>query len=303
MTSATLGLPSQPATMDTMHMRLPSSMSIQGGSGSNMNASLNISRRQQKFKLEPMKILEPSTKKLSLPESQRIIYILEELIKHIEIVDYIELITNNDEKLRQLIRASLSEDERKKNFEQIFISMCQHHRALTTSYNNSINYEDSQSFKNKDSLVMLIKNSCKDILRVLSSKPSLFEHVKEEFFKRKHQVVPQISELLRLFNELKDIIMERLLITPNEQKEKIEYLKELLIREKANNDLIKKLKEEQSNALADKEKEIQVRNDQIRKLDNDLKNVERFSTDLVKRTKNEAEQLESSESKASEGRK
>ena len=67
--------------------------------------------------------------------------------------------------------------------------------------------------------------------------------------------------------------------------------------------LLKKLKEEQSNALADKEKEIQVRNDQIRKLDNDLKNVERFSTDLVKRTKNEAEQLESSESKASEGRK
>ena len=49
--------------------------------------------------------------------------------------------------------------------------------------------------------------------------------------------------------------------------------------------------------------QIQVRNDQIRKLDNDLKNVEKFSSDLVKRTKMEAEQLESSETKASEGRK
>jgi len=48
---------------------------------------------------------------------------------------------------------------------------------------------------------------------------------------------------------------------------------------------------------------IQVRNDAIRKLDNDLKNVEKFSTDLVKRTKNEAEQQENSETKASDGRK
>ena len=49
--------------------------------------------------------------------------------------------------------------------------------------------------------------------------------------------------------------------------------------------------------------QIQVRNDQIRKLDNDLKNVEKFSTDLVKRTKTDAEQQESSETKASDGRK
>lgn len=46
-----------------------------------------------------------------------------------------------------------------------------------------------------------------------------------------------------------------------------------------------------------------MRNDQIRKLDNDLKNVEKFSTDLVKRTKMDAEQQESSETKASDGRK
>lgn len=48
---------------------------------------------------------------------------------------------------------------------------------------------------------------------------------------------------------------------------------------------------------------MQVLNDQIRKLDNDLKSVERFSNDLIKRTKNDAEQQEASESKASEGRK
>ncbi len=46
-----------------------------------------------------------------------------------------------------------------------------------------------------------------------------------------------------------------------------------------------------------------TRNDQIRKLDSDLKNVEKFNSDLIKRTKAEAEQSEASEIKTSEGKK
>lgn len=103
--------------------------------------------------------------------------------------------------------------------------------------------------------------------------------------------------------ELKELMNERLLTTPNEHKEKLDYLKELLLREKANNELINKLKNELGEAVADKDKEIQIRNDQIRRLDNDLKNVEKFSTDLIKRTKMDAEQQESSEIKACDGRK
>lgn len=103
--------------------------------------------------------------------------------------------------------------------------------------------------------------------------------------------------------ELKELMNERLLTTPNEQKEKLDYLKELLLREKANNELISKLKSELDDAVADKDKEIQIRNDQIRRLDNDIKNVEKFSTDLIKRTKMDAEQQELSEVKASDGRK
>ncbi len=48
---------------------------------------------------------------------------------------------------------------------------------------------------------------------------------------------------------------------------------------------------------------IQSRNDVIRQLDTELKRVERFGADMVKRTKVEAEQQEASELKASDGRK
>lgn len=51
---------------------------------------------------------------------------------------------------------------------------------------------------------------------------------------------------------------EKLLTTPHEQKEKTEYLKELLLREKTNNELIKKLKDEQAQAMNEKEKEAYI---------------------------------------------
>ncbi len=127
-------------------------------------------------------------------------------------------------------------------------------------------------------------------------------------------------------HELKDLLYERLLTTPNEQKEKIEYLKELILRDKINSEMVKKLSDELAQNTNEKEKEvtfllantrlfksqviksirlikIQTRNDQIRKLDNDIKNVERFNKELIKRTEVEAEQQESSEVKASDGRK
>lgn len=58
--------------------------------------------------------------------------------------------------------------------------------------------------------------------------------------------------------EIKEIMHERLLTTPHEHKEKTEYLKELLIREKANNELIRKLKDELALAVAEKDKEVRI---------------------------------------------
>lgn len=239
-----------PAPMDTLHMRIPS-----GGTGNATNSQHN-SKQRAKFKLEPMKILEPSNKKLSLPESQRIMYILDELIKQLNILDYMEVITNNDEKVSNLIRGEMSEQEHKVNFDHVFVSMCQNHRTLVDSIKKcDLVGSTDPNVKNKETLEMLLKSSCKDILRVAVKKPNWFQTFKKENSKLKINH-PQINELLGLFAEIKEITIERLLITPNEQKEKHEYLKELLIREKANNELIKKLKVEQQLGLADKDKDV-----------------------------------------------
>ena len=128
-------IPGQPASMETMHVKLPHSMSHQpAGPASN---ALALTRRS-KFKLEPMKILEPSNKKLTLPEAQRLMYILEELVKRFEMIQFFPTLFSIEEKrLLDIVKANMSDEEQKRNFDQIFISMCRHHKDLIKSFNEA----------------------------------------------------------------------------------------------------------------------------------------------------------------------
>lgn len=64
---------------------------VHPGSSSGLMSS-SSSHKRAKFKLEPLKVLEPSQKKLTLPESQRIMFVLEELIRRLEILDLIPFV-------------------------------------------------------------------------------------------------------------------------------------------------------------------------------------------------------------------
>jgi hypothetical protein len=192
--SSMMGSFTQIQTIDTINIKLPHSMGSHSNSVlSNSNVTSQLTKRQ-KFKLEPIKILEPSNKKLNLPESQRVVYIIEELINRLEILDYVGLLTNNDEKIRDLIRPNLSDDEKKKNHEQIFVSMCQHHRTLVDTFNRG-EFGRGDSGQTRESIEMLIKGSCKDIIRFLLKKSKFFDDVKKEFASQKPATNPKITEL------------------------------------------------------------------------------------------------------------
>ena len=260
-------------------MKLSTAVSFQAAASNVDNSTTTgvvVQMKRPKFKLEPIRVLEPSQKKLNLPESQRIVSIVEELVKKLEMIDYITFIANESDSLAELIQMNLSDEERRQNYEAIFVSMCEHHKELCASYNTAKFVDSSppsatanegadqqqqqqphqSSSKTKESLESLIKASCRDILRVFQLKPNLYKNVRDEFAKRGLAKSQQLVELTALLNEMREIMNERLLITPHEQKEKIDYLKELLQREKVNNEIIRKLKDEQVQALADKEAEV-----------------------------------------------
>lgn len=196
--------------MEFLNLKLPQSLSFQTSSvtGTGGGAVSSMSTRRPKFKLEPLKVLEPSNKKLNLPESQRIMFILEELIHKLEILDYIHIITNvhyDESKLRDLLSTSLSDEEKKKNYDQIFMSMCQHHRALFEAYNKgqfnvTTGSGSESSAQTKQSMELLIKNSSKDMIRALSHSQVLYDSIKAEYAKYKRNQNPQLTELTSKVN-------------------------------------------------------------------------------------------------------
>lgn len=67
--------------------------------------------------------------------------------------------------------------------------------------------------------------------------------------------------------------------------------------------MIEKLEEELNAANEDKDHEIRLKNDIIRKLQNDLHMLEKATEEEIKRMKTEAEKQEAADSKNSEGKK
>lgn len=107
--------------------------------------------------------------------------------------------------------------------------------------------------------------------------------------------------VMKNLDELRDIMMLRLMTTPAERAEKMTYLREVSERERANAAVIEKLTEELQCALADKDVDVRKKNDVIRRLQSDIHHIEKFSEDSINRTKSEAEKQQAADIKNSDG--
>jgi len=153
--------------------------------------------------------------------------------------------------------------------------------------------------KTQQYLTEQINFSVRSILRAFANNPAALTAVKNEFTHRPRSV----RNLLHALSEMKDIMMERLLTTPLEAQEKMQYLLMITQQERQSSVLNAKLETELNAALADKDEEIHKRNDVIRKLQADLHQIEKFSEEHIRRTKSEAEKQESSDAKQSDAKK
>ena len=114
---------------------------------------------------------------------------------------------------------------------------------------------DSQIERTVRSLTMVaqqLNTSCKNLLRAFSINPSAMNTIKHEFAKRDQHS----QELITYMNELRDILLNKLLTTPEEEKERMEYLQEISKRERNNAAVIEKLEVELKAAQDDKDEEV-----------------------------------------------
>lgn len=119
----------------------------------------------------------------------------------------------------------------------------------------------------------------------------------------KHQQRWAVRRVIESVSVLRQILFERFLTSPMEDEERHQFLREVSIRDKKNVVIMEKLDKELAAAIADKEVEVSKRNDVIRRLQIELNNVEKTHEENVRRTKIEAEKQENADIKNSEGKK
>ena len=97
-----------------------------------------------------------------------------------------------------------------------------------------------------------MKHSVKNILRLFASNPAAVNALKDLRNERSAEVNGMIDELVTL----RAILFEKLLTTPSEEKERKQYLKQIVAREMKSSETGRKLQEELKRAVDDKENEV-----------------------------------------------
>ena len=235
-------------------------------------------RTKQKLKIDPLRALEPARKKLSSLESQRVMAVLVDCIKRTEIVTALPFVVENLDRFgisfgKELVRKLQdhkviidSFEEIKQEAGRLFERQKRKEEEDSLDEDNSSSDISSHSsdvrattqlenaMKQLQVLARTMQASCKDILRAFALDPSAMTIVLKECQERS----PNAEAYIAYLNELKDILMHKLLTTPVEEGERNDFIREIMEREKHNRSVIAKLDVDLSSAIADKEAEVSI---------------------------------------------
>lgn len=152
-----------------------------------------------------------------------------------------------------------------------------------------------ETMRNLGLVAQQVSHSCKNILRLFNANPAAMKVILDVY---PSDEGPQ--SIVTNMQELRDILMNKLLTNPEEEKERAAYLDEISKRERHNAAVIEKLEKDLKTAIDEKDEEIRKNNDVIKKLQTDLHTIEKVSEENNRRTRLEAEKNEMADAKNSQ---
>ncbi|KAH9525522.1 hypothetical protein Btru_001616 [Bulinus truncatus] len=143
-----------------------------------------------------------------------------------------------------------------------------------------------------------VVHSLKNVLRLFTTNPMALKSLGKHAIARHHRSVG----LLELMRELGGILKARLLVTPEEEKSNLEYLDTIYKREERTRKYLAMLEAELEMAKSEMDGEFQTKLQVIENLKTDIKQIEAFSNENIRRTLGNAEKIEFNCNKNSEQR-
>ncbi|XP_053324814.1 dynein regulatory complex protein 10 isoform X2 [Spea bombifrons] len=246
-------------------------------------------------KIDSMKVLEPGRKKLTSIETQRIIAVLDETIKKLELVTLFQHAANNLDRFSVVFGSELT-------------GAIREHQRLQNNMQqqlNRINRENAADRKspelderNLSTVREAIQSSVRNTLRLFLANPIASKALQSEAHVR--DLASQ--QLIQILSELRDFLFEMLLTSPLELNQRMCYLQKTMQRDLKNRDALATLEEELNKAILDRDTEISKKNEVIRQLKISLHQLEKVSESQVRRIMQEAEKQQKSDRRASEGK-
>lgn len=209
-----------------------------------------------KTKADYLKSINPSRKTLSSLEAKLIFGVLDECIHQMEIVSLLPTLLSSPEELSQ----SLGEE---------VVHALKEHQRLGEKHQAMVLDESFEQSELKEQLAKstkAVQDSFRNIMRLLKATPTTREVLKGIEPKTGGEMESQ--KLKNGLCELREIVLERLLTTSAEERERREMMLEVSLRHSANQELIDSLEKEVASAIKDKDTEVSsIRNKKCYKVD------------------------------------
>lgn len=257
--------------------------------------TLQTGKPKNRLRLDPSRALEPARKKIATLEAQRVMTVFEETIKRSEIVTLMPFILENLSRFNVVFGAELVEaleqhgsiknsyeeirnqlekmrQRREKSSDSLHSNLSQAEpgegpdadegestgeksRPQSHYSQHSLSASESQMdnvMRNLSFVAQQLSTSTKNVLRLFSINPAAISAVRAEVGERSGECQSFITAL----EELKEVLLIKLLTTPVEEKEKFDYLHEISLRERQNAAHIVKIEAEVKGAQDDRDEEV-----------------------------------------------
>ncbi|NWV24427.1 DRC10 protein, partial [Origma solitaria] len=222
-------------------------------------------RGKAEIPLSVMKLLDPHQLKPDSTETERILTVLDETIVKLEITRLIPRITDSLESYGRMLGPEIT-------------SSLLEHRKLSMEIQHLL--ASPQDEKSRRAVEQCLKCSLRNILRLFLANPLLYHGLKYEVRVRESPA----DVFIKAFMEFRDFMLERLLTSPDEEKEKIQFMEEISLRVAKNMETISGLQAQLTEV-------IQTRDEEVNRKDKMIENLRTRMDDLVKDCKVEIQQI------------
>ncbi|XP_056360353.1 dynein regulatory complex protein 10 [Oenanthe melanoleuca] len=239
--------------------------------------------RKEEIPLGAMKALDPRQLKPDSTETERILTVLDETIVKLEITRLILRIIGSLERYAKMLGPEIT-------------GSLLEHQKLSMEVQQLLSSPGDE--KSRIAVEQRLKRSLRNILRLFLANPLLYHGLKYQVLLRESPA----DVFIKAFVQFRDFTLERLLTSPEEEKEKIRFMEDISLQVEKNTEMISALQEELAAAIQTRDEEVKRKDETIENLKTTIENLAKGCKADIQQIMMETENQQKEDEKASRGR-